>query len=296
MDSLIIIGNGFDLFHGIPSSYKDFRDDVYKYHKDLYAKVKTLCYDSDSLWSDFEKALGEPDFEAIREDAKNCIQDSKHTDGNWHIYAVKIKETLIPINTLVECFKEWAYRLEKSVDMLDCPRIELNNNAKYINFNYTSTLERVYGINEKNILYIHNRVNTDNDLIVGHNNDNSVEKNYEINEQYNMNEEGEAIENVYLQSTIKDTGKIIEENELFFSTLSNIKRIFVLGHSLSDIDKVYFEKISDSIDENCHWVVSYYSDNERCSHINFLIEIGINKDLIKLEKIDKMKIIENIKC
>ena len=41
MNRLIIIGNGFDLAHGLPTSYGDFIDDFWKNFKD---KVKTEEY------------------------------------------------------------------------------------------------------------------------------------------------------------------------------------------------------------------------------------------------------------
>lgn len=34
MNRLVIIGNGFDLAHGLPTSYKDFIDDFWKCFKD----------------------------------------------------------------------------------------------------------------------------------------------------------------------------------------------------------------------------------------------------------------------
>lgn len=36
---LYIIGNGFDLHHGLESSYNDFRDFVAEYNKKLYYSI-----------------------------------------------------------------------------------------------------------------------------------------------------------------------------------------------------------------------------------------------------------------
>lgn len=54
--TLYIIGNGFDLMHGVKSSYRAFRDSLGK-NSDLRFKLE--CYlKSEDIWSDFESALG----------------------------------------------------------------------------------------------------------------------------------------------------------------------------------------------------------------------------------------------
>lgn len=56
MMQLCIIGNGFDLAHGVPSSYYKFRDYVKANDFELF---KTLeCYiDIEDFWGDFENNL-----------------------------------------------------------------------------------------------------------------------------------------------------------------------------------------------------------------------------------------------
>jgi hypothetical protein len=44
MNKLILVGNGFDLAHGLPTSYKDFLNDFWKnihlnYTKDIYREL-----------------------------------------------------------------------------------------------------------------------------------------------------------------------------------------------------------------------------------------------------------------
>ena len=40
MNRLVIIGNGFDLAHGLPTSYRDFIDDFWRNFKDNYKSVE----------------------------------------------------------------------------------------------------------------------------------------------------------------------------------------------------------------------------------------------------------------
>lgn len=53
---LYIIGNGFDLFHGIKSSYGSFRKWLQTHDYDTYQTYETVC-DYDALWSDFETGM-----------------------------------------------------------------------------------------------------------------------------------------------------------------------------------------------------------------------------------------------
>ncbi len=52
---LYIIGNGFDMQHGIKSKYSDFREYIETKDESLKAKPEEY-FDSDVLWSNFEEA------------------------------------------------------------------------------------------------------------------------------------------------------------------------------------------------------------------------------------------------
>jgi hypothetical protein len=56
-DRLIIIGNGFDLYHGIKSSYYNFKEYLYNNsHINFLISIEKYI-PSDELWSNFEQAL-----------------------------------------------------------------------------------------------------------------------------------------------------------------------------------------------------------------------------------------------
>ena len=55
-ERLYIIGNGFDLHHGLKSRYWDFKLYLENKDKDLLEKLEEY-FSSDSLWSDFEGTL-----------------------------------------------------------------------------------------------------------------------------------------------------------------------------------------------------------------------------------------------
>lgn len=57
MDNVLyILGNGFDLHHGILSSYGSMAIWLRTHNYDLYDKLSEIC-NVDFLWSDFERAL-----------------------------------------------------------------------------------------------------------------------------------------------------------------------------------------------------------------------------------------------
>ena len=96
---LYIIGNGFDLFHRLPTSYEDFRkylksndEKIYDYVMESY---NTLAYPSNTnvfigglensdsnllIWNDFEKALGNLDEDVLWEYVNNNMN---YNYENW---------------------------------------------------------------------------------------------------------------------------------------------------------------------------------------------------------------------
>lgn len=63
MTILYIIGNGFDLWHGLATGYSQF----YEYAKDTLNDAERYFDpgDVDDLWSDFESSLGTYDWREL---------------------------------------------------------------------------------------------------------------------------------------------------------------------------------------------------------------------------------------
>lgn len=92
----------------------------------------------------------------------------------------------------------------------------------------------------------------------------------------------------YYSATFKGTSKIIEDNNNFFSRLTNIDEIYILGHSLSDVDLPYFKKLRESVDPNAKWTVSFYSSHQKKTHYDTLQGLGIdesNIDIVRMNDI-----------
>lgn len=185
----------------------------------------------------------------------------------------------------------------------------MEDDSHFLNFNYTETLQESYNIPEERITYIHNRANADNcTLILGHGTDpsNFIEKEeeppqglseeelYEWREQkadeYDFLYESAKQEILsYYTKAFKNTTSIIEHNIDFFTNLTEVEKVIVLGHSISEVDLKYFEILKAKLNENVIWNVSYYSELEKQAHKETLLQLGINDNNIIQIKITDLK-------
>lgn len=259
---LYIIGNGFDLAHHIRSSYSDFEKFLSENHYALKVQSEVLYEDADvMLWTDFETALGSMDINSI---VRNVEAEAKINDpdeiGHQSIYMSDVVSNACDSLKSVyeECFSEWVNKIDISFVK---PLFYLDKNALYLTFNYTETLEGVYGIPEEHILHIHN-CRRYGAPIVGH---------YGISFNQYKDEPWVAIDEIddslrYLFSiTQKDVDSIIRKNSAFFALLSRseIDVVYVYGHSLNPIDMPYFKAVKENISSGIPWTVSYYEDADQ---------------------------------
>jgi hypothetical protein len=124
----------------------------------------------------------------------------------------------------------------------------------FLTFNYTRTLERVYGVPESNICHIHGVSNnaknlndtTSGDLIFGHGQEVFDTNVTNIpNTAYNINK--------------KPVNRCIIKNQLFFEKLAGVTNIYSYGFSFGDVDMPYIKKICHSIGDTSN-VTWYFND------------------------------------
>lgn len=189
---LVIIGNGFDRFHDIKSSYWDFKEYLSEVGKTYFMDALEKYIDSDELWCSFESALAKLDYDSLMDD-NSCYMLS-YSDENWkdsahHDYQYMIENELDFSDDIPMHLKEWILSLDtKRKAILNHELI--NNDSVFLNFNYTDTLEKTYEINRRNILYIHGKAKEDGRLIVGHGDKTSTED--KIKHEFSSEEEKEV--------------------------------------------------------------------------------------------------------
>lgn len=174
-------------------------------------------------WNNIEKSVGQFDFEPfsylyVEGDPDNDEEyDANLTNEDILAPYVKVL-SLIP-----EYFKKWIKQID--VDS----RYTINNdierlfdeNTKFLCFNYTDTLETLYGVSRKNICYIHGKAKENNDLYFGHGNSCDYQD-YISDKDINTlsTAEGEWMIDYLLQKPVE---KILEQNSSFFNSLDDIR-------------------------------------------------------------------------
>lgn len=304
-ESLVIIGNGFDRFHDIKSSYWNFKEYLEESKEWGFKESLERYISSDELWSSFEYALGCLDYDAVR-DNNSCYMLG-YGDDNWrdsahHDYQMMISEELVFANEISEYIKNWILSLDtKREQKLSCDIINQDN--LYISFNYTDTLEKTYNISNERILYIHGKALRDNQLIVGHGDStmtiDDVPPEFESEEEADAYleymsstdvremEADEIIKN-YFKCTYKDVDEIIKRHREFLTDLNGIRNVFILGHSLADVDLQYFAVLNEILGQDVFWTVTYYTDDEREGFLFQLQKCGIGQDMIRMCKMEEL--------
>ena len=297
-NKLYIIGNGFDLHHNLKTSYYNFRDYLKNHNREIYDLLEQYVCCSDDLWGDFEESLAKLDTDELYCDNSNLLRNIEIGDISEDYYdpyefsneMERIYDKLTI--ELIEAFKDFIYEA-MSVDDLEIlkHKIDIDINARFLCFNYTDTLERIYHIQYNNINYIHNSIKeSSEDIILGHSIDPSkfILK-IKDNDYYKPYDEGRLILNEYFETMHKPTDKIIKKNRSYFNSLSNIDKVYVFGHSISKVDIPYFEKIVQIINRNVEWVVSYYEEEEIETFKNTLKNIGVSSKInfVRLEDLKK---------
>lgn len=272
---LFIIGNGFDLAHGLHSKYSDFAKycKSTEYYKNLYELLPlefpklsinsstNSPTDSSELWANFEEALGAPDIEYIK----------NHRNVDKGELNVALRDW---VNDLKDKINE--------IQPMDCIKktIQTYPKAYYISFNYTDTLELLYKVKSMNILHIHGYVSR-NDVdaseafagyLYGHNlNDEEISKMFNAvsDENYNI---CNIIEHIrHFRKPVDVAHAPDRALEAFLQPLS-IDNIVVVGHSLGVMDQDYFKKINESFPK-AKWHISYHENNQCISSVE---RIGLN--------------------
>lgn len=280
-NTLFIIGNGFDLYHGLLSKYKHFccwlnLNGYEDFVNDMQTVFCKLNGNIDRLWCNFESALEGYDLSDIY---SHYYRSPEDTLGNnkWDIannrVADKVQDVCDKIRPLM---KEWALQIR--IDQAE-QKIELPKEGFYLTFNYTLLLEKLYDIPANHICHIHGCVN-DNELITGH----DLDKGTEI---FGARSDEEKIAKQRIIKTInalkKDKKQQYKQNETFFLSLPLLSHVVVLGHSLSDVDLYYFGQILTLQNNEAIWHFSIHSENDKkqvdrfkrlCKHSRYAITEG----------------------
>lgn len=290
---LYIIGNGFDIAHGIKCKYSDFSDFLGENYPDYYQSIMHGYAGSNALWKDFENELPScaTHIEEWGLEMGNAMRSEIDYDpmddmgiGFW------LDDQYRFLNKLPDYLRLWV----ESIDIAVKPIFKIERDALFLNFNYTGTLENVYAIDEDKVKHIHGFVDNKREkLVIGHCNKKAIED----AKKKKGNSQAEFIDHAvstydrvakYCDITLKPTERIIEFNKSFFDHLKSIDDIIIIGHSLNSVDMPYFQKVYESVPNTTKWTAYYYNPKDEKPFENALLQLGIRKELVFADSISKL--------
>lgn len=309
-DTLVIIGNGFDRWQNLDTSYYSFRR-FYLEHRDeimkrLHIKPITIEIEgSQRRISDVEIIYGDPFHpDELNPDFWNSFESSLKDIDTYRLnmFFRKEKSDLRELRhsiknakkILQEAFSTWIGTID--VDEQKSTH-RFGKNCVFINFNYTDTLEKRFQISPDDIFHIHGEAKDKNSIIFGHSSHPQLPEPM-------LNKFGGRFRGLYLaQELLYETDKHVQDNIqfliLFLATkgimCQDIKKIYVLGHSMAPVDIEYFlfllqatrvEQITESDSENDN--ESYFDEFQaRMDYIINTVGYGVESSEVSQKAMHK---------
>lgn len=290
-----IIGNGFDMYHGLPSSYYYFGcyliNNDYEFYEQIgymydfnfrkvYATYPDLEFDytvDDIFWRDFEKQLGEVNEGFVVgttiEDLGLENDDPVDIDVNDDIIAERLKKYFIRwVKETLDVPEN--YRIIKRLMKKCLNKVKFGSDDYFLVFNYTHTLQKVYRIPNYRIHYVHGECtgNDNDELIFGHGNVKRISEikkklySYKDEDDYVQTLRNEKNENEcllrYIERLKKNVPYCIDLCEWFYKDIgSQPEDIYVYGMSLGEVDIPYILQLKERWPHS-YWHFSYYSESD----------------------------------
>lgn len=308
MKRLYIIGNGFDVAHGLHTDYWKFRTYLEQNYPEFLIEFEKLygiqqLDDTEpwytikaqerwnqavnkDLWSAFEESMGHPDITDMLNFSSSILDDMDLDGGNIGIrdtMDVYWRDQFGFVNLLQDYLKEWIEQIDTSSILPRKKELIGNDEDCFLNFNYTDVLEHVYQIED--VIHIHGSIESISDIspIMGHCNKAECEKHRqwakEADEEYDEGESSiqEAIAD-YLEAILKDTNSIIDFHSRFFRSLNKIEHVIVIGWSAGSVDIPYLLKIKECVRRDTKWTVYWYNDEAYAGLKHAFDEVEINRN------------------
>jgi hypothetical protein len=172
-ETLYIMGNGFDLHHGVASKYSDFKVYLAKHDRNLLYALENL-YDCEDIWADFEKNLLTISRETFVEYISPFLPANEVDDDDFTYAELFFSQDHAGelVDRLTENLRR---RFHQWIKTLKIPKryypgiIQVDSNALFLSFNYTDFIETAYRVPPHQICYLHgNKSNKIGSIILGH--------------------------------------------------------------------------------------------------------------------------------
>lgn len=275
-ETLLIVGNGFDLSIGFKTSYGDFMKSSYFPHEE----TSNLC---SYLHKQYEENMGWIDIENELSEYSRMLTTKKLNAKKYN--------TILDIGSLREEYDELKsslkFYLQEETKRAFGPspdnpakRVidQLPAGSKIISFNYTSIIERLtwdkFKDSKGNLLHIHGSLAPYDDIVFG------VEDSAKLSKEH-----------VFLYKAYSPHLKVQE----FSDWLNSAERIIFYGYSLGDTDRQYFEKFFRKLcsgDSSFTELVFYYYGQASYDNLIWQLQMLTNHKLTQLQILNKLEFID----
>lgn len=311
---LYIIGNGFDLMHGVRSSYSAFRDSLRKDSPLRFALENFWI--PDDIWADFENALAQFNAEAMSSsfmvdtwlDTFDVYNEDTGAAEFFMAAEAAANPILTVVNELPRRLRMWVESLSIGTD--DRLLCGMFRDGKVLCFNYTEFVESMYGVATDHVCYIHGcrrkkKYHPKDELIIGHlpgSGENSYDYEDKMPEWIRQPHKRYLVESAQAEvfriisdcdeQLTKHSPEIIAKHQEFFDGLDKIKEIVVIGHSMSPVDWDYFDAVCSGLhDKNeVHWYFGCHGLRDLQNLECLLERLGLPRSSVSIFRTDDISV------
>ena len=291
---LLVIGNGFDLHHGLKTGYKDYAQFLQEYYPDTIENIQGSkyfdgeCLDifdiMDPFWTDIESNL-RFNFEWMLEETVDGYYPDmfEKSDARWHRAEFDSEEKVKEVDTTftTNALVNWIQSIDVS-KADESRKVAIFSSDVFVCFNYTETLEQFYKVSPERILHIHGCISNPDSLQFGNPEQTSsvVKKEFENaygdDDFYGMSIEPAADNYAALADSFsKDIDSNIPKLEEFL-TGKNVDEVVIMGHSYSGVDKLYYEKMLIPRFMKAKWTIYCHTDKDFDDALKYISEKKLN--------------------
>lgn len=332
MKTLTVVGNGFDLGHGLPTTFDKF---IYS-NPDIFVEKYSLFSNGKNSWQDVEKKYGEQlckildtrswvDVTEVVEEILNQYGLNQYGEVDYYNYkSDAFDEEFQIISSRVNLLSEFEHDFQDYLTKTcSCDRLKelsasknlleiLMRSNRVISFNYTDTIELVYGVDC--VDHIHGRLS--DQIAIGSGTldeakESMIDIEYptiekfskdkhgftEMMAYYDEDMDGNRVENTFIRrffdevvsASEKQESKVFEfldiKNKDALSSRQNIIRslrnekydqVYIIGHSLGEADYAVFDAIDKSAAVTCF----YHSEYRKSQMESMLNSLGLKHTMI----------------
>ena len=291
MNVTLIIGNGLDLNIGLPTAYSDF----YKYYLEVDSPKSTTLIKQEigerpQNWADLEKSLGEIAKEYLQ-NSESYIEAFENVRDELAKYLGEVDKIVIPnLENLTEHFLQDILDVDRYLD--NKPKQEYRNflrginspndiELNVINFNYTSTIEKMMGLKKEcamppkkltfhEVIHVHQNLNTG--ILMGVNDVSQI-----ANEGYGNDFD---IRSMMVKPFINEmfaAGNDIKA----FKKIEDSDVIIIFGTSFGETDEIWWDELRYATYNKKTCIIYSPYENESCMPLhetNIIRKIHYYKD------------------